>query len=244
MTYIHLERCAICGNGETTDTKYAAAPSFDVELAPGFAVHAAAIVTYERCAGCGAWAQNPRLDDESLGRYYGEGIYRATLGIPQDRIDADELERAKTDAAYIAHHIGPVASHLDIGCSRGYLLQQVGAMCKVGVEPNAAWPMAGLDTMRSIDEVNGRYDLVTMIHMLEHEPYPLEMLCKAANRLDEHGRLVVEVPSWRSKGGPLRLAHLWHWEEMSIRETLSRAGIEVMNIISTPHILVIARVAA
>ena len=243
MTYITQTTCAICGSCETLETRYAAAPSFEAELAPGFAVHAAALVTYERCAGCNSWSQNPRLDDESLGRYYGEGIYRATLGISNDRLDADEMARAKTDAAYIAHHIGKVASHLDIGCSRGYLLQQVGAPIKFGVEPNANWPMPTIDTVRTIDEVGGRYDLVTMIHVLEHEPYPVEFLRKAAEKMNPGGKMIVEVPSWRSKGGPLRLAHLWHWEADSIADTMLRAGLSVMTIINTPHIFVIAKAA-
>ena len=243
MTYITQTTCAICGSVETLETRYAAAPSFEAELAPGFTVHAAALVTYERCAGCNSWQQNPRLDDESLGRYYGDGIYRATLGISNDRLDADELARAKTDAAYIAHHIGRVVSHLDIGCSRGYLLQQVDASIKFGVEPNAAWPMPSIDTVRTIDEVGGRYDLVTMIHVLEHEPYPVEFLRKAAERMTKQGKMIVEVPSWRSKGGPLRLAHLWHWEADSIAETLLRAGLSVTAIINTPHIFVVAKAA-
>lgn len=240
MTYIRQNNCAICGSAESVDTRIAHAPYFLADLVSGFEVRAAVLVEYERCAGCGTWIQNPRLDDETIHRYYADGIYRKTLGMAGDVMDRDELNRAKTDAELILKHIGVITSHLDIGCSRGYFLQQVNAKVKTGVEPNLKWPVEGINVRPGIDSVLGKYDLVSLIHVLEHECYPVQFLQKAANHLTDDGKLVVEVPSWQSKGGPLRLAHLWHWEPDALKRTLKIAGLKLIDITLTPHLFVVA----
>jgi SAM-dependent methyltransferase len=242
MTYITLDACGICGGG-LGEKRTAAAPSFVADLAPGFSVRAAALCEYSQCDVCGVWMQTPRLDDDTLGRYYSEGIYRATLGITTERLDADELARAKFDAGLIAAHIGEVESHLDIGCSRGYLLREVGANTRAGVEPNADWTRESEGVVSSLDQIDRLYSLVTMIHVLEHEPYPVDYLKRAAKLLEPGGRMIVEVPSWQSKGGPLRLAHLWHWETGAMRDTAKRAGLKVVKMLGTPHLFVILEAA-
>lgn len=238
MTYITTP--CLCGETAASETRKAVSPYFDAELVPGFTVKAAALSTYQRCEKCGTWRQSPRLDDESIGRYYSEGIYRATLGITEEVIDRDELHRAKIDAKLVGDYIGQVDSHLDIGCSRGYFLREVKAHTRAGVEPNADWTRESVGVVGSLSEIDRTYELVSMIHVLEHEPYPVEYLKRAASKMNQGGLMIVEVPSWNSPGGPLRLAHLWHWEPDAMRETLELAGLRIVKALTTPHLFVIA----
>ncbi len=238
MTYITTP--CLCGETASSETRKAVSPYFDAELAPGFTVKAAALSTYVKCSTCGTWRQTPRLDDESIRRYYADGIYRATLGVSEDRIDADELRRAQIDMVLVRDWIGGVESHLDIGCSRGYFLREVCADTRAGVEPNADWTREGEGIVGSLDLIYRKYFLVSMIHVLEHEPYPVQYLKKAMALMEDGGKMIIEVPSWNSPGGPLRLAHLWHWEPDAMQETLKLAGLRIFKAMLTPHLFVIA----
>lgn len=240
MTYIQLTTCPICASGDVTDNAVTGcAPRFQVDLAPDFPIWAGALAIYSRCNACRVMYQNPRMDDEQVGRYYADGIYRATLNLSPDRMDADEAYRAQVDAKIIRDEIGgDIYKHLDIGASRGYLLQAVGASEKVAIEPTPSRVLfREITVLPSLDD-NGLYlyTLITLIHSLEHEPHPVEYLRQAADLLTHDGRLVVEVPSNQSPGGPYRLAHLYHWQGLAEFETTARlAGLRVVKHLTTPH---------
>lgn len=245
MTYNTLYSCPICGGYNTDDaTHQAAAPRLSVNIAAGLdcqplLVMCGVVAVYSTCNECGVLFQNPRLSDADIARYYQDGIYRHTLGITDERMDADELHRARTDAALIRQLCGTPDSHLDIGSSRGSLLAEVGARIQAGIEPTA-----GRNTNHAamicqhIEAATGVYDLVTCIHALEHEINPVQLLRKMTARLAPGGRLIVEVPSWKSPGGPLRLAHLYHWTAESLTKTANMAGLQVATIQYTPHMFV------
>ena len=98
MSYIQLDTCPICASRNVTDNhQTGAAPRFYVDLAPGFSVLAGAVAIYSLCNDCGVLYQNPRLDDEQIGRYYAEGIYRKSLNMDDNRMDTDEAHRAQVD---------------------------------------------------------------------------------------------------------------------------------------------------
>jgi hypothetical protein len=83
-------------------------------------------------------------------------------------------------------------------------------------------------------ELPGPFDLITMTHVLEHNLHPVLALSKAAERLAEDGRLYVEVPDlgsphWRG-GDFFHIAHLWYFDESSLRDVLSRAGLEPVEV--------------
>ena len=50
-----------------------------------------------------------------------------------------------------------------------------------------------------LPELENTYDVISMIHVLEHLDDPLTPLVHAKNLLKPHGRLIVNVPTWRGK---------------------------------------------
>jgi hypothetical protein len=69
-------------------------------------------------------------------------------------------------------------------------------------------------------------------------------LSKAAQHIETGGSLIVEVPSNESKGGPYRLAHLYHWPTAAAFEhTAKLAGLRIVKHITTPHNLFILEAA-
>lgn len=241
MTIINA--CPNCHSLQIPEYRVRLEASLIIQIAPGVKVNAAIIVRYCRCQDCKLIFQNPRLSDEELDKYYESGVYRRTVyQLPEGR-DATEENRAKIDVQIIKECIGKVATHLDIGCGRGFLLDKVGAELKVGVESDISFvSVKGVETYARIDQVPQKsFDLVSAIHLLEHMPYPLDFLKKMAGFVEKNGHLVIEVPSWQTRGGPLGFAHLSHFEPDVLKLMCLQVGLRVMHVEFTPHLLLICQ---
>lgn len=82
----------------------------------------------------------------------------------------------------------------------------------------------------------GKFDVITMWHVLEHLEHPTELLSELRSMLAPGGVLVVSVPnfsSWQSevfKGGWFHLdppRHLLQFEPDTLAECLKRSGFEI-----------------
>lgn len=239
---ITLTSCPICGNSQINKhPKFGVAPLIAYEIMPGVAVKAVVLSHYSVCSNCFVIFQNPRLSDGELDKFYSDGFYRKTLNTTDEEKDKDEERRAKFDAEIIKKNIGQVNSHLDIGASRGYLLDEVGADVKVAVESDVSGvKVKGIKLYSEMSKVPQKsFDLVTAIHVLEHVPAPLDYLRSMAKLTGKTGHLVVEVPTWKSPAGPLRLAHLYHFEPHVLRHMCIQAGLEIIQEVFTPHLFLI-----
>lgn len=243
---ITLESCPICESLSITQFHQAGlAPHVVHEIMPGVKVDAAVISRYFVCQDCHVIFQNPRMSDEQLDKFYEEGYYRQLLNMTDEEKDNDEMYRAKLDSKIIKENLGEIKSHLDIGASRGYLLDKVGATLKVGVESNTDYvKVSGIEVYAQISQVPHKsFELVSAIHTLEHVPDPKSFLKKMIKLVDNNGYLVIEVPTWKSPGGPLRLPHLFHFEPDVLKLMCREAGLKVVHVEFTPHLLLICKLA-
>jgi len=241
---ITLRSCPVCNCREIMEYhQIGLAPHVEHELMPGVTVSAAIISRYSQCRECHVIFQNPRMSERELNTFYSKGYYRRTINLTDEEKDADEMYRATVDAKIIKQHLGDVSSHLDIGCSRGYLLEQVGAASRVGVESDVDHVTAsGIKVYSDIDDVSKkRFDLVTAIHVLEHVADPLTFLKRMVAVTNANGHLIIEVPTWKSPGGPLRLPHLFHFEPDVLRLMCREVGLNVEHTEFTPHLMLICR---
>jgi SAM-dependent methyltransferase len=239
----HLHSCPICASTLLRpDQKVVTSrPHFNHDTQIEFAV--AAIVKYALCLGCGAYIQTPRMSDEDIHRYYANGHYREWMGIEQEQLDADELRRARLDASIIKDILGIVDSHMDVGASRGYLLDEVGARAKAAVEPNRDYVTARIESVYAdihhMTHLYNSFSLVTAIHSLEHTTDPLGTLRELSCFVRDDGRLVIEVPSENSPGGWGRLAHLFHFPPWTMSYMAERVGMKITHMLFTPHLFTI-----
>lgn len=243
---ITLKSCPVCNSSSiaTKSHQVIGNPEVTHELVPGVNVNAFLVTRYSTCQNCNLIFQNPRLSDTQLDTYYKTGYYRQTLNLSAQELDTDEANRAKKDAEIIKQQIDNFNSHLDIGCSRGFLLEAVGASVKVGVEPNNDYVTTkGIVVYSEINQVPKQpFDLVTAIHVLEHVPSPLDYLKTMTKFVKKNGYLIIEVPTWKSPGGPLRFAHLSHFEPDVLRLMCKEIGLTVHNSLFTPHLMLICQV--
>lgn len=244
---ISLNACPVCNSDLITYFQKAGfAPEVVHEIMPGVKVNAVVISRYYRCLNCNVIFQNPRLSETDLDKFYSQGYYRSLLNLTEEQIDKDELFRTRVDSGIIKQNIKEIKSHLDVGCSRGFLLESVGAKIQVGVEENLNWVKAeNIEIYNTIDKVPQKtFDLVTAIHVLEHTLDPQEFLDKMVKFVSSRGRLVIEVPTWDSPGGssgPLRLAHLYHFEQPVLVSMCKKAGLSIVSEHHTPHLIFILK---
>lgn len=196
--------------------------------------------TYVSCTECGLVIQSPRMTDERIAEYYSSGLYRKTMGISDADAERDELRRAKDIAGWLDHKIDySLGSHLDIGCSRGYLLQEFDAVLKFGYDENPNYEIEGVFTETNRENLR-TYTLVTAIHVLEHTTDPVKELAWYASHSSKY--VLIEVPGENCKGGPLRFAHTYYFPPDTLRAMVEAAGMQVLHMETEPNTRILATV--
>ncbi|GAH46903.1 unnamed protein product [marine sediment metagenome] len=150
----------------------------------------------------------------------------------------------------IVKQFGKEGELLDIGCSAGFFiacLKRYGWDVR-GIDisewaTNFAREKLDLDVlMGSIEdvEISDRFDVITMYHILEHLPHPLQSLKKVSEILSNDGVLVVKGPNlasfdriwhgtnWR---GYTDQSHLYYFTPKTYQMLLERAGFLIQKIV-------------
>jgi SAM-dependent methyltransferase len=138
-----------------------------------------------------------------------------------------------------ANRIPSIQRALDVGSSSGILmlkLQERFGCQVVGVEPGSAYRQQaqdqGLMVYPSLEEMavveDGRFNLISLVHVLEHLPDPLQTLNELRRKwLAPGGWLLLEVPNLYTHDS-LELAHLSAFSRHSLRQMAVRAGFSVV----------------
>lgn len=220
--------CPLCGH--TQAEVFARERSFEVPL------------VYFCCGNCSFIFQDPTESQAANPEFYRETyrrIYQASTE-PTAKDLYQQRARAGEQIAWLQSlGVRQVASALDIGASSGLLLQALqsayGARV-VGVEPGDAYRRlaqdSGLEMYASLEDLLAakpqRFQLVTLMHVLEHLPDPVAALSQIRTELlDGQGWLLVEVPNFYAHDS-YELAHLAVYTAHSLREMLKASGYEVI----------------
>lgn len=162
----------------------------------------------DACKACAHVFQNPRLSKDGL-EYYYRDFYD---GLGKERMRAAFAGRRSTYRQR-ARAVSPIekdpALWLDVGAGYGHF-------CESAQEVFPRTRFHGSDSSEGIDDalrsgrvieafreplsalsqrLEGRYDVVSMYHYLEHTASPREELRQAAALLKPQGLLVIEVPN-------------------------------------------------
>jgi SAM-dependent methyltransferase len=145
-------------------------------------------------------------------------------------------------------------SVFDVGCGDGIFAERLAAfgMSVSGCEVD---PIAAGRARAKRVNVIGKafedvpvgpesFDIITMIHVLEHFHNPVGMLMKAAAMLKKGGRLIVVVPNadslsrhvfgehWANWDVP---RHLFHFSGDTLKSVCEKAGLQTMAIETRAH---------
>ena len=189
---------------------------------------------YEACRRCGLVQMNPRPSDSWIAHFY-EHDYRAVSGDVDAQVSA---ATAGPKADNLKGIIGiPPARHLDLGCSTGVLLRTVGADVQVGIEPGSSHretaAISGLEVHKSLDDLVSSdpplFDLISLVHVLEHIADPIRLLETLRCLLTSHGRLLVEVPNLPQHRS-YEPGHLLAFTHRTLVSSLGAAGFAVDSV--------------
>lgn len=161
-----------------------------------------------RCPGCGVVHARTHADPQDV---YVDGYHSGRTGF---HLDADrepfasyvrQVEQRRVAA--VRRLVPPPARLLDVGCGTGRFLRAAAGAgyAATGLEPVEGTATAacatGLDVRTGVLEQApepGTWDVVTAFHVLEHVPDVPAALAALHGLLAPGGRLVLEVPNWRS----------------------------------------------
>lgn len=203
----------------------------------------------ERCEGCGLLQTRPEPSPEELREAYGAaytwqttpGIVSALEALYRQLLVRSDQARAVRFAARLADG----ADLLDVGCGDGLLVAEArragllahgvdrpGAPLWPGCDP--AWRRSG--DIEGLDEPSGRWDVVSLFHVVEHLREPLQVLRKVHGWLRPRGILVIQVPNAASLQSRI-FRHRWygfdiprhlvHWTQPTLTRALQQTGYEV-----------------
>lgn len=199
---------------------------------------------YYLCGNCGFVFQNAAESQAADPAFYQEAyrkIYQAT-----EEPTAKDLRQQSLRANNQLEFIQPrgvcrVQRILDIGASSGTLLATLKKAFNAdafGVEPGNAYrelaQQKGLEMYASVDQLlktkPEKFDLISMMHVLEHLEDPLAMLNQIrTSLLDPQGFLLLEVPNFFTHNS-YELAHLSCFTEHTLRQLLLKAGFEIWSL--------------
>lgn len=246
---ITLKSCPVCDSKNLAHPAHISLePKVPFEIMQGVKVSAFILNYHSACKSCFLIFQNPRMADDEVEKYYSEGYYHNMIYGKREGADDFEIKRAEIDSKIIKLYAGRVESHLDIGCRRGYLLNAINADIKIGVEPYSSYvKFSNIKIYSKISQVPPKlFELVTMLHVLEHVSDPLSLLQTAVGFVRKDGYLVVEVPATEvlkdgKKKLPLDFAHIFHFEPDVIKRLCTQTGLHVLQVYFTPHTLLICK---
>lgn len=210
METIAQEICPICGNQGT---------AYKSDKRNGYSV------SVDKCGTCGTIYQNPRLTREALAEFYASGKYDEVFdgGVSSGRPRADRL------SAFInGFRLSPTRC-LDIGCGSGYLLRNLHEDYGAEVVGYDLFPPRRpvIDTITSSkEEVTGKFDLITCIHVLEHVYDPMEEVLWMASLLKPGGTLMIEVPMVEK----IYLPHIFIFSKKALNMMFEATGLEYFPI--------------
>ena len=207
-----------------------------------------------RCRHCGLIYQNPRMEEEVNG-LYSEEFYNQYYG-DKSKLMSSAQALIEKIANYIPDN---KIRMLEIGAGLGYTLKAA---------RDKGWDIFGTEispfaVRYAKDKLNLKifngsleeapfadnfFDLVIIVHVLEHLPDPSKILTKIFQILKNHGVLYVVVPNianfraWIRKERWAYLTpqyHLYHFTPHTLKKIVVKGGFKIVHI-ETPQNIITA----
>jgi 2-polyprenyl-3-methyl-5-hydroxy-6-metoxy-1,4-benzoquinol methylase len=197
-----------------------------------------------RCGGAQA-VISPRWEAEAHQIYDRYTIYHQSGGVEQSVFDA-ATGAAQSRSSRLLHRLkeelpfSPEGRLLDIGCGNGTTLRAFNEIAP-------GWSLAGLDVndhyqkavesipgvealyTGAITAVPGQFQIITLIHSLEHIAEPAKFLAGLWDKLVGGGVLVVQVPDcWRNPFMFLVADHATHFFAATLHDVVVAGGYDVV----------------
>jgi SAM-dependent methyltransferase len=203
---------------------------------------------FAQCQSCGLvqTVTTPQWQSEADEIYKGYTIYHQSGGMEQPTFNAATgVGRARSDAivdALARHGRLPLRGRaLDFGCGNGAFLRAFSrafpgwTLCGSEVSDKYKQVVEGIPGVErlhtgTIDELPDSFDLISLVHVIEHIPSPGSFLRALAAKLKPGGLLLLEVPDCQVNPFILMVAdHCSHFSVGTLARIASDAGFTVLE---------------
>ena len=195
------------------------------------------------CAACGALVvcADARWRADCTRIYEGYEIYHQSGGVEQVVAQSAAAEPVGRSRALLEHLRGAVSLPargrlLDVGCGNGGFLrgftESFPGWSAVGSEFDAKH-RAEVESIHGVEKLHvgelgslgGGFDLISLVHVLEHLCEPAALLRQLRGMLRPGGRLLLQLPYYVLNPIELLIAdHATHFSAPSLRQLLVRGG--------------------
>lgn len=208
-----------------------------------------------RCQDCGHYYADPVLEPKLIENAYALQGHDNEFGQDESVLAATNRRYVKQLARYLPAHRDLL---VDIGCDTGKFLEatlDLKFAQYVGIEPSACSVGRGKKLPQNVKILNDFFrpqafapqsiDVVSMIHVLDHLPNPLEFVGNLVPLLKPEGLVFTVVHNIRSfvafiSGGewhPYNLIHYDYYSKKSLRALFEKAGYNVLAVTNTVNIM-------
>lgn len=144
----------------------------------------------------------------------------------------------KISAKMFQPYINEDSTVIELGSGGGYLLNNIIAKNKVGIEINDAARQAakeiGIQSVKYADDIPDNYaDVIISTHVLEHVENPLEILRKLHEKLKDGGKIVFYAPNESCDAEYTKSEinnYLYTWNCLTIGNLFKAAGYFVYSV--------------
>jgi len=195
------------------------------------------------CQKCGLVQSNPRMTEENTREFYESDRYRDIYS--SEASEDLQFEWSHSEGTGLTEHnyqiingFRSITSDLNIlefGAFSGTNLlpfMRHGAKCtgidlsKIGVDTG---PKHGVNMIHGgLEEVEGKYDIIILSHVLEHLLHPISVLEKLKEHLVDTGIFYIAVPNIQVfHMGQIQNSHTYYFCPESLAYFVSLAGLEL-----------------
>ncbi len=201
-----------------------------------------------QCQKCGVvfLARDFRISD--LNKYYGDGNILESRYKYLQGFDFVNKKNAQDIKKVILKYIKPAGKKLlDVGANTGFFVAEAikAGFDAIGIEPNKF--AAGYASRNNIPVKEAtvqnfsfgyKFDVITILSVLEHMEKPAEVLSKLNGYLADGGILVVEVPNIESYASRKRKfnwkcmvsEHIFHFSPKTLSRVLENNGFKIISV--------------
>jgi 2-polyprenyl-3-methyl-5-hydroxy-6-metoxy-1,4-benzoquinol methylase len=182
------------------------------------------------CNSCSMVSQNPIPTEHQVEQYYATEYrqdYKQAF-VPKLKHIYRAGNLALNRLGFLTKNNVASGKLLDVGAGGGeftYVSSQLG-FDSTGIEPNIGYSNYAKDQYQAnvktgqLADVVGKFDVITMFHVMEHIPDPIKTFKKLYDLLNEDGFLFIEVPNIesfsQSPGNTFFKAHIHYFSAATL----------------------------
>lgn len=216
-------------------------------------IHTFASYTVVRCMHCSLLRLHPQPSHKETEKLYDATYFEYNLEkqLPDEKADIEsEIFKRAHFLSWLHYTLKKNSGRLlEVGCASGFLLKafERHGWHVTGIEISAtaaryAREKLGLKVMTGeIEETHigdESYDVILLLHTLEHLPNPVSALIELAKHMKQDSRLIIQVPNAASLEARLQGKnwqgwripyHLYHFSPKTLRLLINKCGLEIIR---------------